>query len=126
MHELSLAQHLLALALERAHQSGAQRVVGLHLAVGELAPLEEASLSFYWEHVSQATPAAGSVVHVRRLPLNMVCLDCGRSFRPGGETWACPDCRSERVRLQGGDESFLEAIDVETASGSQAQPWPNA
>jgi hydrogenase nickel incorporation protein HypA/HybF len=126
MHELSLAQHLLDLALERARLSGAERIVGLHLVVGQLAPLEESSLSFYWEHVSQATPAAGSTVHVKRLPMTLVCLDCGRAFQPGGEVWACPGCHSERVRLQGGDESYLEAIDVEVATGRQGRPWPIA
>lgn len=126
MHELSLATHLLDLALEQARKSGAQRVVGLHLVVGQLAPLEESSLSFYWDHVTQATPAAGSVVHVRRLPMTLLCQDCGRSFQPGTEAWSCPDCRSESVRLQGGDESYLEAIDVETASGQPVRPWPTA
>jgi hydrogenase nickel incorporation protein HypA/HybF len=126
MHELSLAQHLLDLALERARQSGAQRVVGLHLVVGPLSPLEESSLSFYWEHVSQATPAAGSIVHVRRRPMTLMCTSCGRPFQPPAEAWACPNCGSDRVRLQGGDESYLEAIDVEAGSRPPAQPWPTA
>lgn len=95
MHELSLAQHLLDLTLEGARQSGAHRVVGLHHVVGPLSPLEETSLSFYWEHVSQATPAAGSVVHVRRLPMTLMCTNCGRPFQLRGEVWACPGCGSE-------------------------------
>lgn len=126
MHELSLAQHLLSLALEQAHQSGALRITGLYLVVGELAPLEETSLSFYWEHVTLETPAAGSQVHVRRLPMQMRCLDCGRSFQPGGETWSCPGCGGERVRLQGGDECYLEAIDVEATPRPREIPCPTA
>ena len=113
MHELSLAQHLLDLALEHAGRAGAQRVTHLHLVVGELAPLEESSLGFYWDQVTLDTPAEGSSVHVRKLPMQLACLDCQGTFEPAGATWSCPACGSERVRLQGGDECYLEAIDVE-------------
>jgi Zn finger protein HypA/HybF involved in hydrogenase expression len=47
------------------------------------------------------------------MPLQLACLDCQGTFEPGGATWSCPACGSERVRLQGGDECYLEAIDVE-------------
>ena len=120
MHELSLAQHLLDLALEHAGRAGADRVAHLHLVVGELAPVEETCLAFYWDQICLDTPAAGSSVDVRRLPLQLVCQDCEQAFEPVGEAWSCPRCRSERVRLQGGDECYLEAIDVEVGPKVEA------
>jgi hydrogenase nickel incorporation protein HypA/HybF len=120
MHELSLAQHLLDLALQHAARARAERVTQLYLVVGEMAPLEETSLSFYWDQISLGTPAEGSSVRVRRLSLQLNCLDCGQSFEPGDRSWSCPACGSERVRLQGGDECYLEAIDVEAALTAEA------
>jgi hydrogenase nickel incorporation protein HypA/HybF len=113
VHELSLAQHLLDLALEHAARAGADRITHLNLVVGELAPVEPSCLTFYWEQVAADTAAAGSSVDVRRLPLRLLCQGCNLVFEPAAENWSCPKCSSDRVRLQGGDECYLEAIDVE-------------
>ena len=113
MHELSLPESTLELALRHARQAGAARVIGLHLVVGEFTPLEESSLSFYWDRITRGTTAAGSQVRVRRVPASMACVDCGASIDPATETWSCPACGSSRLRLTSGDECFLESIDVE-------------
>ena len=113
MHELSLAESTLELALRHARQAGAARVTGLHLVVGEFTPFEESSLAFYWDRITRGTPAAGSRVRVRRIPAHLGCVDCGASIDLAMEAWTCPACGSGRLRLTSGDECFLEAIDVE-------------
>ncbi|HMK08768.1 MAG TPA: hydrogenase maturation nickel metallochaperone HypA [Anaerolineales bacterium] len=113
MHELSFAESTLELALRHAQQAGAQRVVGLHLVVGEFTLLEPTSLDFYWERITQGTPADGSRITVRRVPAQLACSDCGRACDPHDESWACRTCGSSRLRLTSGDECYLEAIDVE-------------
>src|SRR3972149_7404708 len=82
VHELSFAESTLELALRHARKAGAGRVVGLHLVVGELTPLEPTSLDFYWERITKGTPADGSRVTVRRVPAQLACVDCGAA----GET----------------------------------------
>ena len=118
MHELSFAESTLELALRHAREAGAGRVVGLHLVVGELTPLEPTSLEFYWERITKGTPAAGSRVTVRRVPAQLACVDCGAPCDARDETWVCQACGSARLRMTSGDECFLESIDVEGADGS--------
>jgi hydrogenase nickel incorporation protein HypA/HybF len=113
MHELSFAESTLELALRHARQAGAQRVVALHLVVGEFTALEPASLEFYWDRLTRDTPAAGSTVSVRRVPAQLACAACGAACDPRDETWVCPSCGSPRLRMTSGDECYLESIDVE-------------
>jgi hydrogenase nickel incorporation protein HypA/HybF len=113
MHELSLAESTLELALRHARQAGASRIAALDLVVGELTPLEEASLTFYWERLIRGTPAAGSRLRVRRIPARLECSDCAAQADIDREDWRCPACGSPRLRLACGDECYLESIDVE-------------
>lgn len=115
MHELSFAESTLELALRHAREAGADRVIGLHLVVGELTPLEPASLEFYWERITKGTLADGSRVEVRRIPAQLGCADCGAPCDAHDETWVCRVCGSSQLRMTAGDECFLESIDVEGA-----------
>jgi hydrogenase nickel incorporation protein HypA/HybF len=116
VHELSFAESTLELALRHAREAGAQRVVGLHLVVGEFTMLEPASLEFYWSQVTRGTPADGSAVTVRRVPAQLACAECGAVGDPHDENWHCRACGSPRLRLTAGDECYLESIDVEAAT----------
>lgn len=113
MHELSLAESTLALALRHAEKAGADRVTALHLVVGEFTTLEESSLGFYWERVCRGTPAAGSSLNIRRIPARLKCLACNEEYDVEDGTWHCPSCRGERIRMISGDECYLESIEVE-------------
>jgi hydrogenase nickel incorporation protein HypA/HybF len=115
MHELSLAEGALDVALRHARRAGAARVVALQFVVGEFTMFEETSLGFYWERVSEGTEAAGSEIRVRRVPARFVCTSCEAEFEPEGETWHCPHCHSAGIRMTSGDECYLESIDVEAA-----------
>jgi hydrogenase nickel incorporation protein HypA/HybF len=118
VHELSFAESTLELALRHARAAGAQRIVALHLVVGEFTALEPASLQFYWERITRDTPADGSRVDVRRIPAQLACLDCGAACDPREETWSCRSCGSPRLKMTSGDECYLESIDVEGAAPS--------
>lgn len=113
MHELSLAESTLALALRHADKAGASRVTALHLVVGEFTTLEESSLGYYWDWVSRGTPAAGSRLDIRRTRARLKCLACEAEYEVEDKTWHCPSCRGERVRMISGDECYLESIEVE-------------
>jgi hydrogenase nickel incorporation protein HypA/HybF len=113
MHELSVTQSLLEIALRHAQSAGAQRVTGLYLVIGQLSSIVDDSVSFYWDMVSQGTPAEGARLHFRRIPTQMRCQDCGASYAPSATELACPECHSTAVRVVAGEEFMLEAIDVD-------------
>ena len=114
MHELSVTEHVLDIALRHAQQAGAARITDLYLVIGQLSSIVDDSVQFYWDFVSQDTPAAGATLHFRRIPGALTCRDCSQDFA-FGDTFECPACGSARVHVTRGEEFFLEAIDVEEA-----------
>lgn len=113
MHELSVTQNILKVALQNAAQAKAERVLHVNLILGQFSDEREESIQFYWDELAAGTPAQGAVLHFKRVPAEMKCQDCGHSFSPNEETSECPACLSHRIRLISGDDVRLESIDVE-------------
>lgn len=119
VHELPITQGILEIVLEHATRAGAARVTDIHVVLGELSSYVDDSIEFYWEIISRGTAAERARLHFERVPLRFECGDCGERFLPQGATFACPACGGERVRVEGGDELRVEAIDVEDVHAEQ-------
>lgn len=120
MHELSVTQSVLEIALRSAEQqNGLQqgaRITDLYLVIGDLSSIVDDSVQFYWDIISQGTIAEGAQLHFERIPTRMQCGACGHSYPPTAETLACPACNSTQVQVIAGDEFRLDAIEIETGS----------
>ena len=113
MHELAITESILEIALRHAEQAQAERVSALHVVVGQLSSIVDDSVQFYWDIISENTIAAGAVLDFQRIPIELVCLDCGNQYTPGVEDFSCPSCRSERIKVVSGEEFYLDSIEVE-------------
>ncbi len=111
MHELSVTQSILEITLR--HTGKGQKVRGVHLVIGELSSIVDDSVQFYWDLVTEDTPAQGAKLFFRRIPAELSCLDCQTRYRLDGQDLACPNCGSAHVEIIAGTEFNLEAIDVE-------------
>jgi hydrogenase nickel incorporation protein HypA/HybF len=114
MHELSVTESLLEIALRHAEPAGAKRITGLHIVIGQLASIVDDSVQFYWEFVARNTLAEGAQLHFRRIPVELLCQDCGLTYTPGKSDFTCPTCSSEHFKVTAGEEFFLESMDIET------------
>jgi hydrogenase nickel incorporation protein HypA/HybF len=114
VHELSVTQSVLEIALRHAARAKARRICGLHLVIGELSTIVDDSVGFYWDMISRGTIAQGAELHFRRLPAQLLCLDCDHSYQPPKDALACPQCGGRHVRVVGGDQLQLESIDIES------------
>lgn len=114
MHELSVTESLLEIALRHAQKAQASHVTALHLVVGQLASIVDDSVQFYWDFVAKDTLAAGAQLHFRRIPAALECLDCANQFTLTGDALPCPACGSARIRILTGNEFYLESIEIET------------
>jgi hydrogenase nickel incorporation protein HypA/HybF len=115
MHELSVTESILEIALRHAATARATRITDLYLVIGQLSSIVDDSVQFYWEIISKGTLAEGSHLHFERVPTRLNCLDCDYPYYPEGEDLACPKCRGIRIKIIAGEEFQLEAIEVETA-----------
>jgi hydrogenase nickel incorporation protein HypA/HybF len=124
MHEMSITQAMLDLALE--HAKG-YRITDIHLRVGGMSLVVPESVEFYFEYLSQGTLAEGATLHFETVPLEMTCLDCGRQAdlnewgdeQPRAvmvQTLArgC-ECGSKNLRVTGGTDFSMVSLEVDVA-----------
>jgi hydrogenase nickel incorporation protein HypA/HybF len=114
MHELTVTESLLEIALRHGKKANAHRITDLYLVIGTLSSIIDDSVQFYWDFIAKDTPAEGAQLHFRRISAEFHCQECDRRYSPDGDEFACPHCGSPRVEVAAGKEFYLESIGVET------------
>jgi hydrogenase nickel incorporation protein HypA/HybF len=114
MHELPITEIILEIAQRHAQQAGATRIADIYMAIGQLSSVIDDSIRFYWDMISEGTIAEGARLHFRRVPAEFTCQDCETNYKPEGEDFACPQCGGANIKLVGGGEFQIEAIEIET------------
>ena len=112
MHEVPIVRGMITAALEAAERQPAGRIVGISVVLGRFSHISEESLRFHFEVLAEGTRVEGAQVTVRTEPAQVTCWDCGTT-NPGGPEPVCPACGSVRVKAVGGDQCYLESIDVD-------------
>jgi hydrogenase nickel incorporation protein HypA/HybF len=110
VHELSVTQSVLEIA--QRHTPTGCCVTDIYLVVGQLASIVDDSVQFYWDLISQGTPAFGATLHFRRIPAALHCRACGLHYGLDGQALACPRCGGLQVRITAGEEFYVESIEV--------------
>jgi hydrogenase nickel incorporation protein HypA/HybF len=118
MHELMVTESLLEIALRHAREANAVRVINLYLVIGELSSVVDDSVQFYWDFVSEGTVAEGATLHFRRIPTELACQDCGLTYSPHQDL-TCPSCSSSKIKVNAGQEFFVEAIEISNESAEE-------
>jgi hydrogenase nickel incorporation protein HypA/HybF len=113
MHELSVTQSLLNIAVKHAEKANAGRVTDLNIVIGDLASMVDESIQFYWDIIAKGTMAEGATLHFRRVPAELQCNTCGEKYRPSDKELICPGCGGVGAKIIAGEEFALESIDVE-------------
>jgi hydrogenase nickel incorporation protein HypA/HybF len=122
VHELPATEGILATALETAAEAGAEQVLAIDLVIGDLSSIVDDSVQFYFDILSRDTIADGATLRFRRVPGEALCFGCGHRYtvRPPLDP-ACPACHAYAVRVSGGDDFFIESIEVSDAGPSSHQ-----
>ena len=113
MHELSLAQNILEVALRNARDQGFEKIHSLHLKIGRLSGVEPESLCFCFSVLSAHTIAESARVEVEKVPVRGRCRGCSTEFELQEMEFLCPSCRGNEIDLIAGTEMQLERMEVE-------------
>lgn len=113
MHELSITESILEIAIKHAKKANASKISNIYLVIGQLSSILDESVQFYWDMISEGTIAQGAVLHFKRIPIVVTCNQCAEQYTPTGNGFSCPACSSSQVTILQGEEFYLEAIDVD-------------
>ena len=113
MHELSVVEEMLQVALDSAAHHHASHIAQLNVELSAWADESEASLRFYFENLARGTIAQDAQVRFRRVPVRGMCADCGNEFQSQSRFAECPACHSFRVIATRGNDLRLISIGVE-------------
>src|SRR4030042_1407460 len=113
MHEASITESLLSLALKKAVEAKAAKITRINLVVGELPGFVPDCVQFYFDAISQGTIAQGAALNFETKPTQIRCRKCQTVFTPDNHEWACPTCHETSVEIASGRECYMESIEVE-------------
>jgi hydrogenase nickel incorporation protein HypA/HybF len=114
MHELSVTQSILDIALRHGQQAGAQRIAAINLVIGELTGFVDDSIQFYFDFLSQDTLAQGARLAIERIAPQARCHACGAEYPPpDSRLWTCPQCGELGGDVTAGREFFVASIEIE-------------
>ena len=83
MHELSITESILEIALRHAQSLDATRIQNIYLVIGQLSTVVDESVQFYWGLVAEGTIAEDAQLQFRRIAAEMECLHIGAATPRG-------------------------------------------
>ena len=113
MHEYSITQSLLSLALEKANEAKASKITRINLVLGEMSGIAAECVQFYFDFLAKDTIAAGASLSFEKKPTGLRCRHCEAVFTPRDHDWSCPDCHESGIDIVSGRECHMESIEVD-------------
>jgi hydrogenase nickel incorporation protein HypA/HybF len=110
MHELALADAVVAIA---ARHAGERRVVRVELRVGALRQVVPDALEFAFGLVAEGTPVEGAELVMEFVPAAGRCRGCGTQSVLPAFPLLCPGCGSADLELTQGEELLVDALELE-------------
>jgi hydrogenase nickel incorporation protein HypA/HybF len=113
MHEQSIVESLLTLALENAEKAKASKIIRIYLVVGELSGVVKEAVDFYFSFLSRDTIAAQASLFFTHTPARLRCRNCNTVFLPEKMDFHCPACKEQQVEIISGRELYIDSMEVE-------------
>lgn len=113
MHELSIVESILALALRKAEKASARRILRIDLVVGDYTGVVDDAVEFYFGFLAKNTIASGARINCTHVPGQLRCRDCDILFPLQQRAYCCPTCAGTRVEIVGGRELYIEDMEVD-------------
>jgi hydrogenase nickel incorporation protein HypA/HybF len=118
VHEISVAQRMVDIALAVARENGGGRISSMRLLVGALTCVDSETLEFAFGVVTRGTPAEGCRLEIVTVPTRLGCRTCGlEAERDLLEP--CQACGSLGGDVLSGRELRVDAIDLDELPPSE-------
>ena len=112
MHEATLAENILSIALTAAQENHAAKIFKVGLTLGEMAGVEVEALQMSFDVLKKNSPANDAELVINRVPISATCNKCGKTFRLERYNFFCPECDGVLI-LRSGRELLVDFVDCE-------------
>lgn len=113
MHEYPITQQIVKLAVERAMECRAVRIIKIGLVVGEMTGFVGDSIKMYFDAIAKGTLAEGADIDIRYVRPKLKCTRCGEYFERQKYSFQCPCCEGQGAPTEIGKEFYIEEIEIE-------------
>lgn len=113
MHELSITQSIVNIAVDTAREHGVKQVHAIRVRIGEYSGIVSQCVQQYFDILSKGTAAEGAVLEMKRIPITMRCHSCGAENEIDKLNIRCPECGSTDLKLLTGHEFYVESLEVD-------------
>ncbi len=113
MHEQSIVDALLTLALESAAKAKAKKILKINIVNGAISGAVDESMIFYFAFVCKDTIAAEASLAFTHVPAKLRCRKCEKIFIAENLDFRCPECKESQVDIIDGRDLYLESLEVE-------------
>ena len=112
MHELAIAEALVAIACD--HADG-RRVTRVDVKVGHLRQVLPSALELSFELAAAETPAAGAALAIEEVPVEAICRSCQAHGHQVAFPFCCPACGGFDLEIVRGEELLVDCLEVTDA-----------
>lgn len=112
MHELMVAQNVLAAILDEAAKQSAKPTAA-KISCGKLNAINDEALRFAFDAIAKGTYCEGLGLEIEHKPIKAQCKNCNREFDIEETDLKCPKCGGENYELLPDAPLLLEEIDFQ-------------
>lgn len=114
MHEVSIAQGMLDIAIGYCEKNRHNRINSIRVKIGKAAGVVPDALQFAFETLKEGTIAETAVLVIDEVPVSGTCSECGGRFTVDEKyVIQCPLCGSMAFAVETGRELNIVEMDVE-------------
>lgn len=114
MHEHHIVESVVNQILDKARASGAKKITGVTLILGELSGLQEESIRVYFDNLSKDNMLEGANLIIKPVKSKLKCNVCGTIFEHEKSNFSCPKCSGLGVLTNSGKEFYIDNIEIES------------
>jgi hydrogenase nickel incorporation protein HypA/HybF len=113
MHEVSIAETLIEVAVENCLKQGGKRIDSIRVQVGRATGIMPDALLFAFDAIKIGTIAEKATLTIDEIPVSGTCLNCNKKFEVDeAYVITCPNCGSLSIQIETGRELNIYEMEV--------------
>ncbi len=113
MHEVSIAEEIKEIVIEKLKEHKAKKIKKIALKIGKLTSVVPDALLFAFEIISKNTPLENAKIDIDIIEIKAKCQNCKKTFSLNDIEYLCPFCNKTNLEMISGRELIIQSIEME-------------